>query len=330
KLVSNENLVKLLTKIFEEKNIKFEPQALNLIATRGEGCVRDTLSIADLCVSYTNKDVTYEKCLQALGASNIDGLIEICDALAFNNGEKLLTELGLLASSGKNFTVLNKELLNHLKTLLTIKTVSNAQQFLMMPDDYYAKMKQQADNFSGERLLLIMTKLSAIETQLKFSIDSRTMLEITLLGLLGDYGVQKKTINKQEEQKKTINNFVEQKISVENKNLSNSQVETSEENKNPTKVVAKILKYLRENCCHLLCSVFQTFESAKIDSNKLIISFLSESNKEILQNQENLNLINDIIKDDNLKIEYSFSVQEKTESVENILKQKFNEIEIKE
>ncbi len=331
KLVSCEDLIKLLTKIFNEKSVKFEQEALNLIADRGEGSVRDTLSIADLCVAYSNKNVTYEKCLEALGASNIDSLISLSDALSKHDGEKLLTELNNLALSGKNFTILNKELINHLKTLLTIKTVNNAQKFLMMPKDYFLKLQLEADKFSGDELLNIMTKLSSIETQLKYSVDARTMLEITLLSVCG-------TKDENLAQKKTITETVgklNQKAEVleEIKGCERQEEiksETIQNQNNAPKFVAKILKYLRENNFHLLNSVFQNFEDAKIENNNLILSFNGENYKEILERDDNLNIINDIIKENNLKIEYKFNIEDQHQNEEWVLKQKFNEIEIKE
>lgn len=323
KLVSNQDLVNLLAKIFKEKQINFEQEALNLIASRGEGSVRDTLSVADLCVAYSNKNVTYENCLKALGASNLDSLIKLCDAIANNNGEDLLVELNDLALSGKNFTILNKEILSHLKTLLVVKTVNNSQKFLMMPDDYYSKIKNQADKFSQEDLLNIMSKLSNIETQLKFSIDAKTMLEITLLSLL-------KIENENSLQKKTIveDKFEDKKKDLITKDETNKILESKDAS--AKSLVAKILKYLRENNFHLLSSIYQSFTQAEIEDNMLKITFDGENNKEILENVDNKNLINDIIKESNVKICYIFNKNIEEQDTVSVLKQKFSEIEIKE
>lgn len=323
KLVSNQDLVNLLAKIFKEKQINFEQEALNLIASRGEGSVRDTLSVADLCVAYSNKNVTYENCLKALGASNLDSLIKLCDAIANNNGEDLLVELHDLALSGKNFTILNKEILSHLKTLLVVKTVNNSQKFLMMPDDYYLKIKNQADKFSQEDLLNIMSKLSNIETQLKFSIDAKTMLEITLLSLL-------KIENENSLQKKTIveDKFEDKKKDLITKDETNKILASKDAS--VKSLVAKILKYLRENNFHLLSSIYQSFTQAEIEDNMLKITFDGENNKEILENVDNKNLINDIIKESNVKICYIFNKKIEEQDTVSVLKQKFSEIEIKE
>ncbi len=184
RLVSCDDLEKLLVKIFNDKNISYEQEALRLIASRGEGSVRDTLSLADLCASFCNKNITYKGCLEALGSSSIDSLDDITDSLIENNGEKLLTSLNNISLSGKNFTIFTKELINHFKTLLTIKTVQNSQKLLMLPEDVYSKLLKRANAFSNSELLMFMTKLTSIETQLKFSIDAQTLVEITLLDML--------------------------------------------------------------------------------------------------------------------------------------------------
>ncbi len=191
RLVSCDDLEKLLIKVFNDKNITYEKEALHLIASRGEGSVRDTLSIADLCVSFCNKNVTYKGCLDALGSSSIDSLDEITDSLIENNGEKLLTSLDKIALSGINFTIFAKELISYFKTLLTIKNVNNSQRFLMLPDDVFNKYLKRANAFTSEELLMIMTKLTEIETQLKFSLDARMQVELTLLNILCE---KKKTI----------------------------------------------------------------------------------------------------------------------------------------
>lgn len=81
---------------------------------------------------------------------------------------------------------------------------------------------------------------------------------------------------------------------------------------------------------HLLLSIFQEVEKAEIVNNNLVITFLGENFKEILENLNNKNKINDIIKEKNLKISYIFSEEETKLNTEDILKQKFKNLIIKE
>ena len=56
KLVSLDELMELLRKVLSSENIKFDEQSINIIARAGEGSVRDTLSIADRCVSFAGSE----------------------------------------------------------------------------------------------------------------------------------------------------------------------------------------------------------------------------------------------------------------------------------
>ena len=69
KLVSVEELSSLLKKVFESENVKFDEQSINLIARAGEGSVRDTLSIADRCVSFAGNNLTAATVVEVLGAT---------------------------------------------------------------------------------------------------------------------------------------------------------------------------------------------------------------------------------------------------------------------
>lgn len=368
RLVSIEDLKNQLRKIFNDKGIKFEEEAVHLIASRGEGSVRDTLSIADLCASFSNNNVTYASCLEALGSSSTEALVRLSNSLISNDGEGLLIELNNFAQSGKNFTILSKELINHLKTLLTIKTVVSAQKFLMLPNDIFQTLSLQAEKVDKEFLLNAMTKLSSIETQLKFSINPRTLLEITLLGLLDEKKtehVEKKTKNLEEEIlsnnnsnedfyftdneenniKSTENNIkkIEKDKNTIKTNMISEEVcdyktkiiddiftSPKTEVDNSQIIVGKILRKLRTENYRLLFSCYQNLEKVEIVERELCVYFDSENFKEILEKVSNLDLINDIIKEDNLKIKYIFNSQKEEKTIEDILKEKFNNIEIKE
>lgn len=111
----------------------------------------------------------------------------------------------------------------------------------------------------------------------------------------------------------------------------NENIFSIEKNTDKTKLImAKILKELRQNDEHLLQSVFQDFENAIIVENKLIVSFSGENYKDILEKTSNLTIINDIISSDGLIVEYKFETTKKEKKIDEILKEKFNKINIKE
>ena len=111
----------------------------------------------------------------------------------------------------------------------------------------------------------------------------------------------------------------------------NENIFSDGKNTDKTKLImAKILKELRQNDEHLLQSGFQDFENAIIVENKLIVSFSGENYKDILEKTSNLTIINDIISSDGLIVEYKFETTKKEKTIDEILKEKFNKINIKE
>jgi DNA polymerase-3 subunit gamma/tau len=66
KRIMPEDTVKHLEEIVEKEHIKAERNALQLIAQKSEGCMRDALSILDKIVSFSNGALTYENTLEHL------------------------------------------------------------------------------------------------------------------------------------------------------------------------------------------------------------------------------------------------------------------------
>lgn len=362
RLVSIEDLVDLLKKIFKENDIKYEEEALTLIAQKGEGSVRDTLSVADLCASFSNNNITYKSVLESLGSTSFEKLLKLANALSDNRGDEILEILDSLFNEGKNLSLLAKELINFFKNLLVVKTVKNANSLLKMPSEMFEKLETISSKFEKEKLLEILTKLVNIETQLKFSINPKTIIEITLLGLID---AEKKTKNvivekkleptniskankteevkTLEETKNTNDNLDLYIIKSDNTLIKKSEYDSEGKNQTAPKVIEKqvdgkqvkvddkqmiaiLFRTLRQNKEIPLLSSIQNFATTKIESNKLKIYFNDDNFKQDLLDTDNLKLVNNILNEYNLSVEYIF--KENENDIANELKQKFKDINI--
>ena len=81
KRIVPEDTVKHLEEIVEKEHIKAERNALQLIAQKSEGCMRDALSILDKIVSFTNGEVNYTNTLEHLNILDHDYYFKLLDAL---------------------------------------------------------------------------------------------------------------------------------------------------------------------------------------------------------------------------------------------------------
>jgi DNA polymerase-3 subunit gamma/tau len=79
KRITNNDTVEHLQEIAGKEDIHSEKAALQLIAQKSEGCMRDSLSILDKIVSFTNGDVTYQNTLEHLNILDHDYYFKLLD-----------------------------------------------------------------------------------------------------------------------------------------------------------------------------------------------------------------------------------------------------------
>ena len=191
KLLEQEQLVNHLKNIFNKENIKFEDEAVELIASLGEGSVRDMLSVAEMCVAFSNNNVTYDETIKALGVTNRDLLYKMASAILSKDAKILIEEIDVAYKSGKNMVQLSKDLLNYFRDLMVAKTNADSNKFLRLPQDIFNKLLSLAEQVTKERLLNILIKLSGLEQEFRFTQNPKTLFEITVISLLSDSDYEK-------------------------------------------------------------------------------------------------------------------------------------------
>ena len=81
KRITNNDTVAHLQEICEKEEIKAEKVALQVIAQKSEGCMRDALSIMDKIVSFTNGKLNYQNTLEHLNILDADYYFKLIDCM---------------------------------------------------------------------------------------------------------------------------------------------------------------------------------------------------------------------------------------------------------
>ncbi len=184
RLVSPEVLSARLQYILDTIGVTYEDSAVRLIASLGEGSVRDTLSIAESCVAFCGNHLTYDNVLEVAGITSKEILAEISQSVISRDSGNTLSILTNLAQKGKNFAQLNKDLVAFLRDLSIIKNCDNAKSLLSIPEDIYARMEALAKTTDNETIIKILSKLSTMEQEFRYTTDSKSLFEITILSLM--------------------------------------------------------------------------------------------------------------------------------------------------
>lgn len=183
KLLTDEELEAHLKYVFDDSKIKYETDALALLAKLGCGSVRDTLSIADMCVAYSNRNVTYASVIEAVGMTDRQTLKSITKCLLEGNKGELLSTINTIASAGKNLVQLAKDMVGFVRDVLVCKTCKDYKDILKLSSGSIKDLEELAEITTTEKLIEILTKLSALDNEFRFSTSPRNLLEITLVSL---------------------------------------------------------------------------------------------------------------------------------------------------
>lgn len=196
KMVDETEIACLIEKVFKSSNIEADNESIKLIARAGEGSVRDALSIADMCASFCNNNITFEKANQVIGGSSKETLKKLTEHIVNKNVGEFISLLSSVLSAGTSVQVLNKDLCAFLRDLIVIKTCEQANTLLGLPKDVFEDMKTLADSCESNKLLSVLTKLSAIDSDLKFATNPRMIFETTCLdAIITDVSYNSEEIN---------------------------------------------------------------------------------------------------------------------------------------
>lgn len=181
KLIPQSDLEDRLRYVFDKIGKKYDEEAIAAIARAGAGSVRDMLSVADTCVSYTSGKLTYADVTTVLGNTDFSAVAGLCGAiLQGNTGAAFEKTEGFLAA-GKSVGMLLKDVMNFLNACAVAKTCRDGKAILAFPDSMYQEVVKIAKETDGHRLLRVMEIFARVETELKYSTSQRILFETAVL-----------------------------------------------------------------------------------------------------------------------------------------------------
>ena len=121
KLIPQRDLEGLLKNIFAKVGKEYEDEAVAAIARAGAGSARDTLSIADMCVSYSTGKLTYEDVNAVLGSADFYNISKAVRMLLSDDCGGALSCAEEIFAGGKGAGVFVKDILNFLNSVAVAK-----------------------------------------------------------------------------------------------------------------------------------------------------------------------------------------------------------------
>ena len=192
KLIPRKDLEELIKSVFIKTGKEFEDEAVTAIARAGAGSARDSLSIADMCASYSRGKLTYSDVNAVLGSAEYARVGKICGAILEENASEALSAVEEILATGKSVGVLIKDMLSFLNECTVVKVCKNAKEIVNLPEETYAEIARVASLADGHKLLRVTEILSSAENEMKYSSSARITLETAVFKSatpLSDYNI---------------------------------------------------------------------------------------------------------------------------------------------
>lgn len=191
RLVAQETLSTFLKSIFAAEGIEYDENSIKAISKSAEGSVRDLLSIADCIAAFCENKITYAKTINILGTGNIESYINLTDSILNKDIGTCLEIVQQAYTEGKNISMFSKDLTSHFRNLLIVKTSKIANKLLGAPDDIFEKYSIQAQKMQTEQIMEFMKIFSSVESELKYAISPKILLETAIITAITDCGEKK-------------------------------------------------------------------------------------------------------------------------------------------
>jgi DNA polymerase-3 subunit gamma/tau len=170
-----------LANIAQKENIQAEPSALELIAIKADGGLRDALSMFDLNVTFsTDNALRHKDVLENLHILDSDYYVSLTNHLIQQNHVETLVLLDEIMRKGFDGQQFISGFMEHLRNLLFAKDPQTLA-LMEISDESKVKFKQQAELTSTSFLLSAMNICSTCESNYKSAKNARLHLELCLL-----------------------------------------------------------------------------------------------------------------------------------------------------
>ena len=176
KRISIDSIIKRLTFILEEEKIKYEEEALKIIANMAKGGMRDAISIADQTSSYSLEGINSTILFEIFGLLSNKQIINLINNIYNSNSEAVLNDFNNFVSEGYEVNKLIESVINILKEFIIYNKTKNINFIDSLNIEDIKKLKLSID--FAFKLIDIFVQASS---DAKFSEMPFQVLELALL-----------------------------------------------------------------------------------------------------------------------------------------------------
>ncbi|WP_417397285.1 DNA polymerase III subunit gamma/tau [Gimesia chilikensis] len=179
--IEETSICERLRQIAEAEGVTVADDAIQLVARRAGGSMRDSQSIFDQLLSFGEDKLTAEGVHRILGTASDERLIELLDALMQQKRDVALSLFDAALTSGVQLNELVDQLLNYLRDLSVVASGANDVTLLAISENNRESLQRQAEVWGIHTCLAAFQVLNEARNKMFRASHGRALVELALI-----------------------------------------------------------------------------------------------------------------------------------------------------
>lgn len=178
--ISNQDIAAHLKNVADKEGIETEPEALDIIAEKADGGMRDALSIFDQVSSFTQGHVTYQRTIENLNVLDYEYYFRMTDHILAADVPQCMLLFNDILNKGFDGSHFISGMLLHFRNLLVSHDACTLP-LLETSDNMRARYAEQAKKCQPKFLYKAMKLCTECDLNYRTSKNKRLLVELTII-----------------------------------------------------------------------------------------------------------------------------------------------------
>ncbi len=182
--IQTDTIYDRLKEMTDSEGIEAEEKALRFIARKGEGSLRDAISVLDQCVAfYYGQKLTYANVLEVCGAVDQEIYSQLFRNCLARDTVMALKQIEEMAAQGRDPGQFVSDFIWYMRSLLLLKASEGEEDALEMTAEDIAALKEEAQIVEIPVLMRFIRIFSDLAGSMRSSTNKRVLLEMAVIRL---------------------------------------------------------------------------------------------------------------------------------------------------
>ncbi|MCD7814879.1 MAG: DNA polymerase III subunit gamma/tau [Lachnospiraceae bacterium] len=182
--IGQETILARLQELMEVEQVEAEEKALYYIVRKGDGSLRDSLSLLDQCIAfYLGETLTYDRVLEVLGAVDTDVFSQLLRRILRGELTEAIRALEQLILQGRDLTQFVNDFTWYLRNLMLMKASDDMEDILDVSTENLMQLREEAAMVRSDTLMRYIRIFSELSNSIRYATNKRVQVEMALIKL---------------------------------------------------------------------------------------------------------------------------------------------------